>query len=199
MTIAVLALQGAFIEHEQMLQKLGVHTIELRQASDLQKDFDGIILPGGESTVQGKLLHDLNMFEPLKEKIQSGMPVLATCAGMILLASDIAEQEESYFGTIPMTVKRNAYGREMIMFLTLFFMIMFTVIQIRVPLDIIPDKWSNFEFWSEFYKNKQESVLLMRSMKRGVVDLGYITGFQRASIIGVISIVQARTLARLIA
>ena len=71
MTIAVLALQGAFIEHEQMLQKLGVHTIELRQASDLQKDFDGIILPGGESTVQGKLLHDLNMFEPLKEKIQS--------------------------------------------------------------------------------------------------------------------------------
>lgn len=88
---------------------------------------------------------------------------------------------------------------EMIMFLVLFFMIMFTVIQIRIPLDIIPDKWSNFEFWSEFYKNKQESVLLMRSMKRGVVDLGYITGFQRASIIGGISIVQAWTLARLIA
>ena len=106
MTIAVLALQGAFIEHEQMLQKLGVHTIELRQASDLQKDFDGIILPGGESTVQGKLLHDLNMFEPLKEKIQSGMPVLATCAGMILLASDIAEQDETYFETIPMTFIR---------------------------------------------------------------------------------------------
>lgn len=104
MTIAVLALQGAFIEHEQMLQKLGVHTIELRQASDLQKDFDGIILPGGESTVQGKLLHDLNMFEPLKEKIQSGM---------ILLASDIAEQDETYFETIPMTVKRNAYGRQL--------------------------------------------------------------------------------------
>lgn len=113
MTIAVLALQGAFIEHEQMLQKLGVHTIELRQASDLQKDFDGIILPGGESTVQGKLLHDLNMFEPLKEKIQSEMPVLATCAGMILLASDIAEQDETYFETIPMTVKRNAYGRQL--------------------------------------------------------------------------------------
>ena len=113
MTIAVLALQGAFIEHEHMLQKLGVHTIELRQASDLQKDFDGIILPGGESTVQGKLLHALNMFEPLKEKIQSGMPVLATCAGMILLASDIAEQDETYFETIPMTVKRNAYGRQL--------------------------------------------------------------------------------------
>ena len=106
MTIAVLALQGAFIEHEQMLQKLGVHTIELRQDSDLQKDFDGIILPGGESTVQGKLLHDLNMFEPLKEKIKSGIPVLATCAGMILLASDIAEQDETYFETIPMTFIR---------------------------------------------------------------------------------------------
>ncbi len=113
MTIAVLALQGAFIEHEQILQKLGVDTIELRQISDLQKDFDGIILPGGESTVQGKLLRDLGMFEPLKEKIQSGMPVLATCAGMILLASDIAEQKESHFGTIPMTVKRNAYGRQL--------------------------------------------------------------------------------------
>ena len=113
MTIAVLALQGAFIEHEQILQKLGVDTIELRQISDLQKDFDGIILPGGESTVQGKLLRDLGMFELLKEKIQSGMPVLATCAGMILLASDIAEQKESHFGTIPMTVKRNAYGRQL--------------------------------------------------------------------------------------
>ena len=108
MTIAVLALQGAFIEHEHMLQKLGADTIELRKAGDLQKDFDGLILPGGESTVQGKLLHDLDMFEPLKEKICSGMPVLATCAGMILLASDIAGQEESYFGTLPMTVRRNA-------------------------------------------------------------------------------------------
>lgn len=113
MTIAVLALQGAFIEHEHMLQKLGADTFELRKADDLQKDFNGLILPGGESTVQGKLLHDLNMFEPLKEKICSGMPVLATCAGMILLASDIADQEESYFGTLPMTVRRNAYGRQL--------------------------------------------------------------------------------------
>ena len=61
---------------------------------------------------------------------------------------------------------------EMILLLILFCMILFTVIQIKVPLDMIPDKWSNFEFWSEFYKNKQEAMLLMRSMKRGVVDLG---------------------------
>ena len=111
--VGVLALQGAFIEHEKMLEQLGVSCIELRNKEDLEKPYDGIILPGGESTVQGKLLHDLNMFEPLKEKIQSGMPVLATCAGMILLASDIAEQDETYFETIPMTVKRNAYGRQL--------------------------------------------------------------------------------------
>ena len=113
MTIAVLALQGAFIEHEHRIQELGVDTIELRKADDLNKEFDGIILPGGESTVQGKLLHDLGMFEPLKKKIQSGLPVLATCAGMILLASEIDGQEETYFGSIPMTVKRNAYGRQL--------------------------------------------------------------------------------------
>ena len=109
MTIAVLALQGAFIEHEQMLQKLGVHTIELRQASDLQKDFDGIILPGGESTVQGKLLKELDMFDTIKKQIEEGMPVLSTCAGLILLAKDIKDQEETYFGTIPMTFIRAPY------------------------------------------------------------------------------------------
>ena len=118
MTIAVLALQGAFIEHEQMLQKLGVHTIELRQASDLQKDFDGIILPGGESTVQGKLLKELDMFDTIKKQIEAGMPVLATCAGLILLAKDIKDQEETYFRTIPMSVKRNAYGRQLGRFFT---------------------------------------------------------------------------------
>lgn len=79
---------------------------------------------------------------------------------------------------------------EMILLLILFCMILFTVIQIKVPLDMIPDKWSNFEFWSEFYRNKQEDMLLMRSMKRGVVDLGYIIGFYRASIVGVISIIE---------
>ena len=113
MKVGVLALQGAFIEHEKMLSRFGISCVELRQASDLNRSCDGLILPGGESTVQGKLLHDLNMFEPLKEKIQFGMPVLATCAGMILLASDIAEQDETYFETIPMTVKRNAYGRQL--------------------------------------------------------------------------------------
>ena len=87
MTIAVLALQGAFAEHEKVLDRLGVSHIELRQAGDLKKPFDALILPGGESTVQSKLLKELDMFEPLKKRIENGMPVLATCAGLILLAS----------------------------------------------------------------------------------------------------------------
>lgn len=113
MKIAVLAVQGAFIEHEKILESLGASCIELRQKSGLEQKYDGIILPGGESTVQGKLLKELNMFSTIKTQIEQGMPVLATCAGMILLADKIEVQENSYFGTIPMTVRRNAYGRQL--------------------------------------------------------------------------------------
>lgn len=72
-----------------MLEKLGVDSIELRKSEDLNKEFDGIILPGGESTVQGKLLRELNMYDNLKAQILSGKPVLSTCAGMILLAEKL--------------------------------------------------------------------------------------------------------------
>ena len=118
MNIGILALQGAFIEHEKLLDKLGVEYTELRRKSDLDTKLDGIILPGGESTVQGKLLRELDMFDNIKEQIEGGLPVLATCAGMILLAKDIKDQEETYFGTIPMCVKRNAYGRQLGSFFT---------------------------------------------------------------------------------
>ena len=107
--VGVLALQGAFIEHEKMLEQLGVSCIELRNKEDLEKPYDGIILPGGESTVQGKLLKELDMFDTIKKQIEEGMPVLATCAGLILLAKDIKDQEETYFGTIPMTFIRAPY------------------------------------------------------------------------------------------
>ncbi len=107
--VGVLALQGAFIEHEKMLEQLGVSCIELRNKEDLEKPYDGIILPGGESTVQGKLLKELDMFDTIKKQIEEGMPVLATCAGLILLAKDIKDQEETYFGTIPMTFIRVPY------------------------------------------------------------------------------------------
>ena len=95
--VGVLALQGAFIEHEKMLEQLGVSCIELRNKEDLEKPYDGIILPGGESTVQGKLLKELDMFDTIKKQIEAGMPVLATCAGLILLAKDIKDQEETYW------------------------------------------------------------------------------------------------------
>lgn len=107
--VGVLALQGAFIEHEKMLEQLGVSCIELRNKEDLEKPYDGIILPGGESTVQGKLLKELDMFDTIKKQIEEGMPVLATCAGLILLAKDIKDQEETYFGTVPMTFIRAPY------------------------------------------------------------------------------------------
>lgn len=113
MKIGILAVQGAFIEHETKLARLGAECIELRQKSDLEKKFDGLVLPGGESTVQGKLLRELNMFQTLKTEIEGGMPVLATCAGLILLAEKLSNDSHVYFGTLPVTVKRNAYGRQL--------------------------------------------------------------------------------------
>lgn len=112
MKIGILAVQGAFIEHKKMLESLGCDCVELRQKTDLCS-LDGIVLPGGESTVQGKLLRELDLFDPLKEMIQNDVPVLATCAGLILLAQNISNDSNVYFGTLPVTVKRNAYGRQL--------------------------------------------------------------------------------------
>ncbi len=113
MKIAVLALQGAFIEHESILTDMGIETVELRQKSDLSTSYDALILPGGESTVQGKLLKELDMFDSLHTQIIGGMPVLATCAGLILLADRISNDDKTYFQTLPVTVRRNAYGRQL--------------------------------------------------------------------------------------
>ena len=117
MTVAVLALQGAFAEHEAMLEKLGAEWFEIRQAKDLDHPFDGLILPGGESTTMGKLLRDLELYEPLKAKIQAGLPVYGTCAGLILLAQEV-EGGVPCFGTMDISVKRNAYGRQLGSFYT---------------------------------------------------------------------------------
>ena len=85
--IAVLAVQGAFIEHERALSKLGCECVELRQGPDVRQPFDALVLPGGESTVQAKLLRELGMIDELHRRIADGMPVMGTCAGLILLAS----------------------------------------------------------------------------------------------------------------
>ena len=116
-TIGVLAVQGAFIEHEQMLQSLGVDCIEIRKPEQLTQ-INGIILPGGESTVQGQLLQKLHMLEPLQNMIRLGLPVLATCAGLILLSEEIDNGEPAHLATLPVTVKRNAYGRQLGSFCT---------------------------------------------------------------------------------
>ena len=109
----ILAVQGDFSEHAQMLKKLGEDFFEIRQKSDLEKPFDRLILPGGESTVQEKLIKNLGMYDIIKEKIDGGMPVLATCAGLILLAQSVANDNRRCFMTLPVTVRRNAYGRQL--------------------------------------------------------------------------------------
>lgn len=129
-TIAVLALQGAFVEHEKRLTSFNCDVVEIRQRKDMDQGFDGIVLPGGESTVQTKLLHELGLFEPLKDMIDADLPVLGTCAGLILLAesaqnvSDGRCSEDSGeavatatystgFQTMPAVVIRNGYGRQL--------------------------------------------------------------------------------------
>ena len=118
MTVAVLALQGAFIEHEQILSRLGVHCVELRKSEDLNQPYDGLILPGGESTVQGKLLRDLELFDPIKKRIEEGLPVFGTCAGLLLLAKKIENDERLHFATMDICAVRNAYGRQLGSFYT---------------------------------------------------------------------------------
>ena len=112
MKIGVFALQGAFIEHINALKRLGADCVEIRNSEDII-GVERLVLPGGESTVQGKLLHKTGLFERAKNLIDQGMPTLATCAGLILLASSLSNDENTYLSTLPMTVKRNAFGRQL--------------------------------------------------------------------------------------
>lgn len=125
-TIGVLAVQGAFVEHIHRLERLGASCIELRQMADLNRQhLDALVLPGGESTAQAKLLRELGMRDVLKGMIETGTPVLATCAGMILLAdevegrsvpsveTDVPAWSAGCLATISMRVRRNAYGRQL--------------------------------------------------------------------------------------
>lgn len=110
-TIGVLALQGAFIEHEQSLQKCGAQALEVRSAADLEK-VEGIIIPGGESTTMGKLMVEYGLADPIKQKAADGMPVWGTCAGMILMAREIEDSKQYRLGLMDMSVRRNAFGRQ---------------------------------------------------------------------------------------
>ena len=112
MKVGVLALQGAFYEHIKALNRLGVEAVEIRSLSDIN-GIDRLVLPGGESTVQGKLLHKIGLFDTLRSLINNGMPTFATCAGLILLASCLSNDENTYLSTLPVTVRRNAFGRQL--------------------------------------------------------------------------------------
>jgi 5'-phosphate synthase pdxT subunit len=110
MKIGVLALQGAFIEHEHVLSRLGVETREVRLPKDLV-GLDGLIIPGGESTTIGKLAVQYELIEPLREMARSGKPMWGTCAGLIFIARD-AGREQPLLGLMDVRVKRNAFGRQ---------------------------------------------------------------------------------------
>lgn len=113
MRIAVLALQGAFIEHEQLLQQLGVETFEVRQLQDWQQPKDALILPGGESTTQLHLLNSTGLLHPIRQAILEGLPVFGTCAGLILLAKQEDGHPRQGLCTMDINVCRNAYGRQL--------------------------------------------------------------------------------------
>lgn len=109
--VGVLALQGAFREHASAVSRLGADVRELRQRKHLD-GIDALILPGGESTVMGKLLTELDMLEPVRRRIAAGMPVYGSCAGLILLCETIEDSTQPRIGLLHASVRRNAFGRQ---------------------------------------------------------------------------------------
>lgn len=110
MKIGVLALQGAFREHVEMLRGIGVEAVEVRLPEQLA-DLDGLIIPGGESTTIGKIATQYGLIEPIREMAAQGKPVWGTCAGMIVLAKDVG-MRQPLVGVMDVRVKRNAFGRQ---------------------------------------------------------------------------------------
>ena len=115
--IGILGFQGAFVEHELHIERLGHEAVDVRYPGQLE-ELDGIILPGGESTTIGKLLIRTGMMEPLRQKIENGLPVWGTCAGMILLAKELVNDSVTHLGVMDIAVRRNAYGSQIDSFAT---------------------------------------------------------------------------------
>jgi len=111
MKIGVLALQGAFVEHARILQQLDVEASLVRLPKELD-GLDGLIIPGGESTTISRLMADFHLMQPLMDLAQAGIPILGTCAGMILLARDVGGNSVPSLGVMDIRVKRNAFGRQ---------------------------------------------------------------------------------------
>ena len=144
--IGVLAVQGAFASHRDVLVELGVDVVLIRRPDHLV-GLDGIVIPGGESTTMSNLLQSSGLLDPLRRAVASGLPFFGTCAGMILLAERIEDgrDDQIHLDAIPMSVRRNAYGRQVDSFETdievLGLDAPFHAVFIRAPLvtDIGPD------------------------------------------------------------
>ena len=113
MQVGVLALQGAFAAHSDCLTSIGVQSIEVRNPEQLSS-VDALLMPGGESSTMSQLLESSGLFDPIASRIADGMPVFGTCAGMILLASEILDgrSDQRSFSAIDISVRRNAFGRQ---------------------------------------------------------------------------------------
>lgn len=109
--VGVLSLQGSTIEHAKMIESCGCEAVYVKSCEDMNR-IDGLILPGGESTVLGKLLIEQGLMHPLREKISNGLPVYGTCAGMILLAKEIENDCVKHLALMDILVRRNAYGSQ---------------------------------------------------------------------------------------
>lgn len=112
MKIGILAMQGDFAEHIIFISQLGVQPIEIRQPAQLS-DLDGLIIPGGESTTILKLMYSYNLFHPIKELAKNGLPVMGTCAGMVLLAKKVSNPDMNTLSLMDVVVRRNAFGRQL--------------------------------------------------------------------------------------
>ncbi|MFM5968050.1 MAG: pyridoxal 5'-phosphate synthase glutaminase subunit PdxT [Micrococcales bacterium] len=112
--IGVLALQGDFREHIQALERLGIDAVEVRRVSELQS-CDGLVIPGGESTVMQRLAEAYELFEPISDAIRAGLPVFGTCAGLIMLSDRVQDgiTGQRTFGGLNVTVRRNAFGNQL--------------------------------------------------------------------------------------
>ena len=113
MQVGVLALQGAFAAHSDCLRSIGVESVEVRNPQELS-NVDALLMPGGESSTMSQLLESSGLFDPIATRVAEGMPIFGTCAGMILLASEILDgrSDQRSFSAIDISVRRNAFGRQ---------------------------------------------------------------------------------------
>jgi len=115
MLVGVLALQGAFREHQKALKACGVNTVQVRKPEQLD-ELNGLVIPGGESTTMGKLLLQFDLLDAIADLGRKGMPIFGTCAGLIMLAKDIIGSDQPRLGLMDIKVERNAFGRQVFSF-----------------------------------------------------------------------------------